>query len=70
MPIATCLPTVGEIARRLDEPIHRIEYLIRSRAIKPLGMAGNARVFHEEAIEVIADELRRIDEVRSGGAAR
>jgi Bifunctional DNA primase/polymerase, N-terminal len=37
------MPTVGEIARRLNEPVHRIEY-VRTRDIKPTGVAGNARV--------------------------
>jgi len=55
------IPTVGEIARRFGEPLHRIEYVIRSRGIKPLGRAGNARVFSELAVERIGEELRRID---------
>ncbi|GIW78769.1 MAG: hypothetical protein KatS3mg105_0576 [Gemmatales bacterium] len=57
---APAMPTVGEIARRLDQPIHRIEYVIRARGIRPCGWAGNARVFPEDAVEVIADELQRI----------
>lgn len=58
---APTLPTIGEISRRLDKPIHRIEYVIRARRIRPCGWAGNARVFPEDAIEAIAIELRRID---------
>ena len=62
MPIsAPTLPTIGEIARRLGEPIHRIEYVIRARGIRPTGWAGNARVFPDEAVEAIAMELHRID---------
>jgi hypothetical protein len=57
---ALTLPTTGEIARRLGQPIHRIEYVIRARRILPCGWAGNARVFPEDAIEIIASELRRI----------
>jgi hypothetical protein len=53
--------TVGAIARRLDEPLHRVEYAIRSRDIRPVGMAGNLRVFDDEALETIADVLREID---------
>ena len=56
------LPTVGEIARRLDEPLHRVEYVIRSRRIDEAGRAGNARVFSEADVNYIAGELRRIDE--------
>jgi hypothetical protein len=55
------LPTIGEIARRLGEPIHRVEYVIRARRIRPCGWAGNARVFPEEAVDAIALELHRID---------
>ena len=61
IPIAPLAPTVGEIARRLGEPIWRIEYLIRSRDIKPITRAGNARVFSEADVNRIGEELSRID---------
>ena len=61
------LPTVGEIARRLGVPFHRVEYVIRSRDLRPSGWAGNARVFSEADVTHIASELRRIDEEREGG---
>lgn len=63
VPIA---PTVGEIARRLQAPLHRVEYVIRSRSIQPASRAGNARVFSEADVDHIAGELRRIDEEREG----
>jgi hypothetical protein len=55
------MPTIGEIARRLGEPAHRVEYVIRARGITPCGWAGHARVFSEDAVKAIAAELRRID---------
>ncbi|MFH1924152.1 MAG: MerR family transcriptional regulator [Planctomycetota bacterium] len=58
------VPTIGEIARRLGEPVHRVEYVIRSRNIPPVATAGNARIFSEAAVDRIASELRRIDEER------
>ena len=58
---APSLPTIGEIARQLGEPIHRIEYVVRARGIHPCRWAGNARVFAEDAVEAIAVELERID---------
>ena len=58
------LLTVGEIARRLDQEIHRIEYVIRSRNIRPVGWAGHARVFRDADLDRIASELRRIAEDR------
>jgi hypothetical protein len=65
--------TVGAIARRLNQPLHRIEYLIRSRGIEPRGWAGHARVFEDCDLTFIASELRRIDHERgesvsTGGA--
>ena len=59
-------PTVGEIARRLSQPLHRIEYIIRSRNIQPTGIAGNSRVFTDADVERIAGELRRIDTKKGG----
>jgi DNA-binding transcriptional MerR regulator len=53
------VPTVGEIARRLDVPIHKVEYLIRAREIQPKGWAGNARVFSETDVDRIAGELQQ-----------
>jgi hypothetical protein len=56
------MPTVGEIARRLNESVHRIEYILRTRNIKPTGMAGNARVYADDDVDRIAAELADIDE--------
>jgi hypothetical protein len=35
------LLTIGEIARRLGQALHRIEYVIRSRNIQPTSWAGH-----------------------------
>ncbi len=56
---APFMPTIGEIARRLCVPAHRVEYIIRARDIRPCGWAGNARVFDEAGVAVIAAELDR-----------
>lgn len=61
------LLTVGEIARRLGQELHRVEYVIRSRNIRPAGWAGHARVFRDADLARIAAELRRIDGEREGG---
>ncbi len=58
------LLTVGEIARRLGQEVHRIEYVIRSRNIRPVGWAGHARVFRDADLDRIASEIRRIAEDR------
>ena len=57
-------PTIGEIARRLGVPHHRIEHLIQSRDLRPVARAGNARVFDEATVEYLRAELRRIDHER------
>jgi DNA-binding transcriptional MerR regulator len=56
------LPTIGEIARRTGYPVHRVEYVIRTRDIKPVGRAGTARIFSDSDVQYIASEMRRIDE--------
>ena len=61
------LLTVGEIARRLGMALHRVEYVIRSRDIRPAGWAGHARVFGDADLARIASELERIEREREGG---
>ena len=57
---ATPLLTVGEIARRLQQPIHRIEYLIRTRKIVPTSVAGNARVFTEADVAFLESTIAAV----------
>jgi DNA-binding transcriptional MerR regulator len=58
-------PTVGEIARRLNVPIHRIEYVIRARRICAAGKAGNAYIYSDADVDRIASELRRLERDRA-----
>jgi hypothetical protein len=58
--------TVGRICTQLNEPLHRVEYAIKSRGIEPVGTAGNARVFEADQVEVIASALREMDARREG----
>jgi len=62
------MPTVGVIAQRLGEPVWRVEYIIHSRHIKPIGWAGNARVFSEADISFIASEIRHVRGEAGGDA--
>jgi hypothetical protein len=57
---STSFVTVGEIARRIDVPLHRVEYLIRARRIAAIGRAGNARVFSESVVQRIAEEVAAV----------
>lgn len=51
--------TMGILAQRLGVPIHRIQYLVRSRNIRPVERAGKLRIFDEKAIETLEQELKR-----------
>jgi hypothetical protein len=65
--------TVGAIARELGEPIHRVQYAIRSRDIEPEAIAGNLRIFAHETVDQVADILREIDRQaarREGGLSQ
>ena len=66
-PTPTKLATVGEVAKRLNVPVHRIEYVISSRPhIRARAIAGAARCFDDEAIAQIRHELAAIDARRLG----
>jgi hypothetical protein len=54
------------IARRYRKPVHCIEYVLRTRGIRPSGIAGNCRVYSEQDVERIGEELRRIDTRKEG----
>ena len=66
MPSLRDYPTLGAIAERLGEPVHRIRYVIDSRQIRASGRAGNARVFTEADVERIRTELARIGQTKRG----
>ncbi len=68
-PTITAEPTVGEISRRVGRPIHRIEYIIRARGIRPARVAGNCRIFSEADVRKIAEELDAIDSARKETAS-
>jgi hypothetical protein len=53
--------TPGEIARRIGQPIHRVQYVIVSRQLEPIARAGNLRIFSEADVQYIAGQIRRMD---------
>jgi hypothetical protein len=53
--------TVDAIARALNEPIHRVQYAIKTRGIEPESMVGHICVFSPEAVDRLACILRDID---------
>ena len=54
--------TVGEIAARLGQSVHRIEYVIDSRGLRPTAWAGHARIFSESDLQFIESVLHRMDD--------
>ena len=53
--------TVARIAARAGVARHRVEYVIDSRGISPIGRAGIARIFDARDAEFISHELDRIE---------
>ncbi len=60
--------TVARIAEHLGAARHRVEYVIDTRRITPIGRAGIARVFDARDVDLIGHELRRIEAEREGVA--
>ena len=67
------LMTLGELARKLGEPTHRVQHVVRTRShIRPVGRAGILRLISFDALEQVRTELAQIDakRLRSAGGAR
>lgn len=62
--------SVGTLAKLFNVPVHQVVYVIRSRRIPHIGVAGNVRLYGEAAAQWIGSELRRIADDRTGGGAR
>ena len=60
------LPTIGTIAERCNESVHRVRYVLETRGIEPSGRAGNARVFTDADVDRVRAELARIDRGKNG----
>ncbi len=56
--------SVGTLAQLFRVPVHRIQYVIRSRGIAHVGLAGNVRLFDDAAARWIGSELQRIAQDR------
>ena len=60
--------TAGWIAMELLVPIHRVQYIIRTRGIRPIAKAGNTGIYDREAVARIRHEINAIEARRAGGA--
>ena len=61
------LLTAGRMAERLGVPIHRVQYVLRTRRVRVSAYAGRLRVFDLAAVEAVRRELAAMDRRRSEG---
>lgn len=54
----TSLFTIGELAKELKQPKHRIDWLIMSRHLVPAARAGNYRLFDSSTLEALRALLK------------
>ncbi len=56
------LITPGRIATDVDQPLHRVLHILRTRHhIRPAARAGTLRLYRREAIAQVRHELNVID---------
>jgi hypothetical protein len=58
--------TIGAIATRVQAPTHRVNYVLKTRGIAPIGRAGRSRVWSEDVIAKVREELRKCEAFASG----
>ncbi len=62
MKTAPTLITAGVMANVIGEPLHRIQYILRTREhIRPSAFAGRLRLYDHAALGKVRQELRAID---------
>ncbi|MFH1821189.1 MAG: hypothetical protein ABH852_01935 [Methanobacteriota archaeon] len=54
------LITVGTISQEIGCPIWQVQYLLQSRHISPTQRAGHLRIYSEEVIEILRNELAAV----------
>ena len=63
------LVTIGLIADELGKPLHRVVYVLKTRAyLHPAAYAGRVRLFDRPTIDLVRKELEAIDARRSSQA--
>ena len=60
------LITVGTIAEEIDCPIWKVQYLLQSRGIRPKQRAGHLRIYSEQVIELLRNELAGLRDKKGG----
>ena len=62
------LLTVGKLAEMTRLPVHKVQYVLRSREIHEVQRAGNARVFSAGTVDAIREAVQGM-EARKGNCA-
>jgi hypothetical protein len=63
------LRTPGVLAELLGVPLHRVDYILRTRPhIRPAARAGRLRLYDNHALAMLRHGLNSIDSRRSRGA--
>lgn len=58
--------TPGVLASKLGEPLHRVQYILRTRPhIRPSARAGQLRLYDREALALIRHELKAMNARRA-----
>jgi hypothetical protein len=52
--------TAGDIASEAGVPLHRVQYILKSRKVEPAGRVGVFRLFTDSDRQYILAELRRL----------
>ena len=52
--------SIGSLAQALGVQIHKIDYVLTKLGIAPVGRCGGYRLFSDDALNAIAEELERI----------
>jgi hypothetical protein len=65
------LRTPGVLAAELKVPLHRVQYILRTRPhIRAAANAGRLRLYDRDALELLRHELAQIDSRHTKGVSR
>lgn len=65
-PITAKAHTPSQVAEELGVPIHRVRYVLRSRAIRPAVVAGQVHVFTRCQVDQIRRALKETEDYYHG----
>lgn len=57
--------TVGEITEQVGARQHRVQYILRTRGVKPLRKVSGTYIYAASVVELVRDAVARIDANRA-----